>query len=147
MQRKIPADAAGGGQAVPLGGHIPRLFAIADHKTRVVTAVAHRSFEIERKRLAQGRPAAKLGNGQVVFVVAPGANIEIAGGHIGDHGIAHQGQNSIGTLLDGVTVRRQRRRRRKRNYRQDNETTHHESHATSAAGKQDYRPNQQAGLP
>ena len=50
------------------------------------------------------------------------------------------------TLLDGVTVRRQRRRRRKKNYRQDNEKTHHESHATSAAGKQDYRPNQQAGL-
>ena len=68
---KIPADAAGGGQAVPFGGHIPRLFAIADHKTRVVTAVAHRSFEIERKRLAQGRPAAKLGNGRLCLSLLP----------------------------------------------------------------------------
>ena len=134
VQRKIPTDAAGGGQTVPFGRHIPRLFAIADHKARVVTAVTHRTFKVQRKRLAESCPAAKLGDGQIMFVVAAGTNVEIAGGHVRDDGIAHQSQYGIGTLFDGVAVRRQRRWRGKRKYRQENEKTHHMSFATSATG-------------
>ncbi|GKL39536.1 hypothetical protein NUBL13453_17700 [Klebsiella pneumoniae] len=69
-----------------------------------------------------------------MFVVAAGTNVEIAGGHVRDDGIAHQSQYGIGTLFDGVAVRRQRRWRGKLKYRQENEKTHHMSFATSATG-------------
>ncbi|MCS6037654.1 hypothetical protein LNQ52_24645 [Klebsiella pneumoniae subsp. pneumoniae] len=61
-----------------------------------------------------------------MFVVAAGTNVEIAGGHVRDDGIAHQSQYGIGTLLNvawpfAASVAGAG----KRKYRQENEKTHH----------------------
>ena len=50
----IPADAAGGAQAVPFGGNGAGLVAIGEHELGIVAAVAQGALQIEGNILAQG---------------------------------------------------------------------------------------------
>lgn len=99
VQPYVPADPAGGGQAVPLGGNGAALAAVADHELGIVAAESQGSFQINRDALAHGGAAADLGHVEGRRLVGATADVDVAGGDVGHHGEGHQRHHGVGALL------------------------------------------------
>ncbi|MNG01851.1 hypothetical protein D3C84_848490 [compost metagenome] len=100
MQAEVPADAAGGAQAVPFGGDGAALVAVGKHELGIVAAVAQGALQIDGEALAHGGAAAELGDGQGRAFVGAAPYVQVAGGDVRHHSEAHQGDDRIGPLLD-----------------------------------------------
>ncbi len=100
----IPTDATGGAKAVPFGGNGAGLVAIGEHELGIVAAVTQGALQIEGNILAQGGATPELGDGEGRGVVGAAADIQVAGGDIRHHSVAHQGDDGVGALLHQALV-------------------------------------------
>lgn len=99
VQPYIPANTAGGRQAVPLGGNGAALAAVADYELGIVAAESQGSFQINRDALAHGGAAADLGHIESRRLVGAATDVDVAGGDVGHHGKGHQRHHGVGALL------------------------------------------------
>lgn len=100
VQAEVPADAAGGAQAVPFGGDGAGFVAVGEHELGIVAAVSQGALQIDGEALAHGGAAAELGDGQGRAFVGATPYVQVAGGDVRHHSEAHQGDDRIGPLLN-----------------------------------------------